>query len=304
MAHLRTYTHFPNIMMDAGDARGYDKRVVVDKTDRVVGRVKAAVQGAIPVLSPSSKFLDQVEAQLNQIRSLPLGANMLTAIHASGYMIRLTFPTIHDAITHRCNGTAPNTTRTGGGDEFRRPVASATPLLQLQTLQIAYASAQAAGYNDQDIATAINAAAAATDINAAAAGAPQRNLNITALNVSNFLTGVTPLPTDIQYHYLVYALEAYLPRGSGQSSRVRFDPWNELRGASRRAPVIGLAHELVHAWHNARGARLFTDDDLENEMMTVGLAPFDRVALTGKQRKYTENTFRALFPGVTPRLTL
>lgn len=41
---------------------------------------------------------------------------------------------------------------------------------------------------------------------------------------------------------------------------------------------------------------MFTDDDIENEMMTVGIAPFDQIARTGTARDYTENVFRPLIP--------
>lgn len=49
--------------------------------------------------------------------------------------------------------------------------------------------------------------------------------------------------------------------------------WNSnvqsIPGQGPRPPFVGLAHELIHAWHNARGTKRATYDDEEN--FTVGL---------------------------------
>jgi hypothetical protein len=64
----------------------------------------------------------------------------------------------------------------------------------------------------------------------------------------------------------------------------------------KRPPAIGLAHELCHAWRNATGQRLFDDatscgfDD--DEVMTTGFPPY-------QFERFTENMFRAQFPGMT-----
>ena len=44
-----------------------------------------------------------------------------------------------------------------------------------------------------------------------------------------------------------------------------------------RPPFIGLAHELVHAWHNLNGVA--KRDTKEEEFFTVGISPYDHVEI-------------------------
>ena len=93
-------------------------------------------------------------------------------------------------------------------------------------------------------------------------------------------------------HYLKLGIEASLEHGAGAGSRISFDPWDKLEGTAVRPADVGLFHELIHAWHNGSGRKIFTDDHRENEYMTIGIPPFDR-RHTGNQRVYTENAYRA-----------
>jgi hypothetical protein len=64
--------------------------------------------------------------------------------------------------------------------------------------------------------------------------------------------------------------EAEAKNGTGSASGVA---WNSniwvIPGQGQRPPYIGLAHELIHAWHNAYGTKKADYDDEEN--FTVGL---------------------------------
>ena len=62
----------------------------------------------------------------------------------------------------------------------------------------------------------------------------------------------------------------------------------DVKGTTR-PPAIGLVHELVHAWRNVAGQRLFDDAQAcglnDDEVMTTGFPPY-------VHEKYTENKFR------------
>lgn len=61
--------------------------------------------------------------------------------------------------------------------------------------------------------------------------------------------------------------------GQGSASAVYWNPniWY-VPGRGSRPAFIGLAHELVHAWHNAHGTKRGNYD--EEEMFTVGLGQY------------------------------
>ena len=297
MAHTRQYGNCACIRIDAGQVRGYDKLAITSKPARFVAGAKSRLTpGGPPLLEPSAKYLDEVEDQLDEIHTSALGQALMQDLATAGKNIIITFPEIQQAITHKCAGSSSAITRSGGSDIWRKPFDQDVRANQLTEFQKAYGQATAAHHTDLDIANAINSAI--TDTNNAGGGATSRQSPVTAQEVHDWMAGNQPLPSkdEIRFMYLLWALERYLPNGDGAGSRIRWDPWNELTGASQRPAVVGLFHELVHAWHNATGRKLFSDDDIENEMMTVGIAPFDQIALGGGNRQFTENLFRPLMP--------
>jgi hypothetical protein len=66
--------------------------------------------------------------------------------------------------------------------------------------------------------------------------------------------------------------------GVGTASAVKWisAQWDTPDG--QRPPVIGLAHELVHAWNNALGTSC--KDDAQNEKTVVGLLPTNNNPVT------------------------
>lgn len=63
--------------------------------------------------------------------------------------------------------------------------------------------------------------------------------------------------------------------GGGCASAVFFNPEvTEVPGQGARPPFIGLAHELIHAWHNAMGTKQPSVDS--EEEFTVGLGAWAR----------------------------
>ena len=89
-----------------------------------------------------------------------------------------------------------------------------------------------------------------------------------------------------------------LKPGEGTDTTVRFNPDKAVIGDGSkpwmtRPPAVGLAHELVHADHNARGTNLFDDT---GEEMAVGLYPYDT-------NDFTENKIRAEWKPKQPKRT-
>jgi Effector protein len=89
--------------------------------------------------------------------------------------------------------------------------------------------------------------------------------------------------------------QEFLRRGAGAGSKVSFDPtrrqscWGDV--LVERPPSIGLTHELIHAWRNAVGLRLYkvkNDNPAcpDDEVMTVGMPPY-------LYEYFTENLIRA-----------
>lgn len=84
----------------------------------------------------------------------------------------------------------------------------------------------------------------------------------------------------------VNELNAKAP-GVGSASGVA---WNSnifaIPGQGPRPPFVGLAHELIHAWHNALGTKKQDYDD--EEAFTVGLGPY----MVPGPNSITENMIR------------
>lgn len=79
--------------------------------------------------------------------------------------------------------------------------------------------------------------------------------------------------------------------GTGSASGVA---WNSnvwvIPGQGQRPPYIGLAHELIHAWHNAYGIKKQDYDDEEN--FTVGLGAYMLPDPAANPATITENMIR------------
>lgn len=86
--------------------------------------------------------------------------------------------------------------------------------------------------------------------------------------------------------------------GSGISFMVRDEGDNQLGSPGFRAPVIGLAHELMHALHNAYGNAAGLDiydwSTTANEMLNVGIGPFAAQAITENAIRNQYNALAAM----------
>jgi hypothetical protein len=85
--------------------------------------------------------------------------------------------------------------------------------------------------------------------------------------------------------------EANAKNGTGSSSGVA---WNSnvfaIPDQGQRPPFIGLAHELIHAWHNGYGIKKADYDDEEN--FTVGLKQYMMPDAAAVPATITENMIR------------
>jgi hypothetical protein len=81
--------------------------------------------------------------------------------------------------------------------------------------------------------------------------------------------------------------EVHAKGGGGCGSAVFWNPLvKAIPGIGERPPFIGLAHELIHAWHNALGTMKNGYDD--EESFTVGLGAYMNPGANG----ITENMIR------------
>jgi Effector protein len=85
--------------------------------------------------------------------------------------------------------------------------------------------------------------------------------------------------------------EAKAMDGTGSASGVA---WNSnvfvIPDQGPRPPFIGLAHELIHAWHNAYGIK--KDDYKDEENFTVGLKQYMMPDPAANPATITENMIR------------
>ncbi len=113
------------------------------------------------------------------------------------------------------------------------------------------------------------------------------------------------LPGNGQYSLgdmILRALHRDLTPGPGVTTKIMFniDIDESCVGdgkMEKRPPIVGLFHELVHAYRNVRGQRLFDDfmscNLPDDELMTTGITPYGYV-------HFTENKFRGAM-GVVSR---
>jgi len=92
---------------------------------------------------------------------------------------------------------------------------------------------------------------------------------------------VSQLPTAWKAD-LPRILRTWLTPGRGASTTISFDPgdWKpcSLDPAMKgRHPALGLAHEMIHAWHSASGRNMRVKIGNENleEVITTGLPPYN-----------------------------
>jgi hypothetical protein len=98
----------------------------------------------------------------------------------------------------------------------------------------------------------------------------------------------------VLFDLMVIVLKDRLRNGPGNSSMINYNPMKTVIGSGPRAPQCALFHELVHAYYNAQGAQLSTENSESEavgryfELMAVGLPPF-------QNEPYSENRARTPF---------
>lgn len=119
--------------------------------------------------------------------------------------------------------------------------------------------------------------------------------------LNTYLAG-TAMPTLDQMDALVLVLEPWMTAGLGCATRINYDPQKTVVNGQNRPAVVGLYHELVHAYYNAVGKQLGREDSLNEgnggrlfEAQAVGLGDFGNRAIC-------ENKFRTAL-GVPLRVT-
>ncbi len=89
--------------------------------------------------------------------------------------------------------------------------------------------------------------------------------------------------------------------GTGAVSSIKWDPRNCDTPDGARPPFIGLAHELIHAWHNLAGdSHVIGGDDAKklDEMRVVGLKGYEYLPISENRiRKEHNVAYRSAYAG-------
>lgn len=100
-------------------------------------------------------------------------------------------------------------------------------------------------------------------------------------------TNISNLPTDIQEHIInatIATLFEFDTPNVGSGSVIFWNCFPDKPINSIRPPAIGLAHEFVHAYYNAKGVQPSYPDPDDNavlgEYITIGLGPWKNEAVS------------------------
>ncbi|QOJ15522.1 MAG: hypothetical protein HRU75_13110 [Planctomycetia bacterium] len=251
------------------------------------------------VLPGGGSYITTVMQHLAEIQSFPLGAKFIQDLSALGKRQLIVYG---GAGANQAAGTTAayvllrlmydQMDKAGFGAEFKKTLAASGKTTA--TLAKELVSAKLPRWNG----TVDRSPFAHAPMTAAKPGLPRTPVEIE--KQLNDWIGGTGLPSKDEMDVLCLALEPWLERGKGVSTRINYDPHKTHTAAGSRPPHVALFHELVHAYYNANGTQLGREDSVQEEnggrlfeLMSVGLPPFD-------QRPYSENKFRAAL-GVGPR---
>jgi Effector protein len=258
-------------------------------------------------------FYNQVSAALQSINAHAVGQALIT-----GIIQRRTQNQKYMSIKPPRNGGDANEAQSLGGDDARTALAKAIGSDDYAAaVEIVRVALNGSGHqNDYNwLATQLNAVPRYTLQGNVAAGAG--NYGILALDVERWLQRDRPLFNpfrDPELAFIQNALQvvvAGLNRqapGSGSHSVVFWNPTKTTGTLSTGAPnqrpaFVGLAHEMIHAYHNLHGTQLSWSEDSSHsstvlyEYMCVGLGPWAAAATPTENAIRTENAqpTRALY---------
>lgn len=276
------------------------KVIMVKEDFGDVGQKKLGFKEKRGFAKEEKKYAAVIVSLLHEINMTKVGRQLYASLDRHGKSVEISFPDRSQVSHHRSKCTSSAITRSMGTAIFRKPAlnensqaAKAQFLAAIKKGRVSY----------QEIADFLSkymkggSGKNATELKDLLESDPADIKDTVTRNLK--YSGFLEYPFG---YYLKLAVEKYLEYGEGDNSRIRFDPWNELSGADSRPADVGLFHELIHAWHNASGRKIFTDDHIENELMTIGIPPFD-IRHTQHARTYTENRYRSE-RGLKPRLSI
>ena len=101
--------------------------------------------------------------------------------------------------------------------------------------------------------------------------------NLGAVEIADVMLGKSALDADRCARFALCMYPHPTP-GRGSGAQIRFDP-TQAGADPNDAPLIILAHDLIHAWRMIRGLRIF-ESGREEEAMATGLPPFTTLRFT------------------------
>lgn len=257
---------------------------------------------AVTILGNNPAVHNRVVKSLNKINQTPAGLQLFNGLRIARAMGKNVAIQIGGA----------SSCASGGGGPLTRTLLAQAILDQNGNvgaeIQNALNAIPAANPNPhQWLANAMNACPYYT-LQGAVNMAPS-NLNVTPLQVQNWIAGLPPFPQPFpagQYDQLKNVLLTVLWPGSRQHpgpGSGALVTWNPASAAitlttglvMNRSKSIGLAHELIHAYYNVFGLQMGIDNGHAStaiyEYMCVGLGPWAAEPIS-------ENQIRAGWQGV------
>lgn len=248
-------------------------------------------------------FYNQVNAALVTLYAHATGQALI-----NGIIQRRTNHQKYMTIKPPRNGGDANEAQSLGGDDARTALTKAIGSGDyVNAVEMVRVALNASGHRDDYawLAAQLNAVPRYRLQGNVAAGAG--NLGVLPVDVERWLTRERPLFNpykDPELPFLQNALQVVIAGlnrhapGPGCHSVVFWNPTKILGTLTTGAPnnrpaAIGLAHEMIHAYHNLHGTQLSWSEDSSNpstvlyEYMCVGLGPWAAAATP------TENAIRA-----------
>ena len=119
---------------------------------------------------------------------------------------------------------------------------------------------------------------------------PGKGIDASVLfSVSSPIGGVPSYIDEVLNNAPVAAAAVHMHSSNPQvaeEATTTWESWQQRAKRRRRPPVIGLAHELVHAYYMVTGTRQFGEGNTMDEALTAGIGQWE------KKTKFNENRFR------------
>jgi len=239
------------------------------------------------------EYCIEVSMLLSEIAQTQAGVTLFQKINSkanNSAVVTITMPEMSKSLKHMESGTSPNQTIAGAGNFYGGMPGVNGDTIAKPALKEAFESAVKAMGQDRGsmLSKYQEELNALLSVRAQFTAFKWAYMNA---DIPQWYEGKWAELSGWQSRYVAYMVAAWMKPGDGSSCCLKFDPWNELQGTSKRAPIVGLYHELCHACYYLRGETIFDDFTFDTELVAIGMGPFKRMPLTQEERA-CENWYR------------